>query len=50
MMAPRPVHVRLVDMVELVFDVTAALHDAPATQAAAEPDMDMLMANMYVEE
>ncbi len=50
MMAPRPVHVRLVDMVDLVFDVTAALHDAPVTQAAAEQDGDMLLANMYVEE
>jgi Fe-S-cluster-containing dehydrogenase component len=42
MMVPRQVHVRLVD-------VTAALHDAPATQSNAEPVDDLLLANMYVE-
>ena len=49
MMAPRPVHVNLVDLVDMVFDVTAALHDAPTTQAAAESADDMLLANLYVE-
>ena len=49
MMAPRPVPVNLIQLVDLALDVTAALHDAPATQAAAQPADDPLLANLYVE-